>query len=102
MQEKPWYLSRTIIGAIVMLAITFLGQAGVDVKDADLNQITTTILQVTEALVALGSFALIIWGRIRARKEITLARAQSAPKDSDTLGEVVEVKAAAFEKGLLK
>ena len=71
--SKPFYLSLTIVGALVHLFITFASIFGVDLSD-QVGAITNTITQCTLAGGALLATFSTIVGRIRASKQITLGR----------------------------
>ncbi|MCE0499446.1 MAG: hypothetical protein LV481_16010 [Methylacidiphilales bacterium] len=71
---KPFYLSLTIVGALVHLFITLTSIFGVDLND-QAGAITNVITQCTLAGGAfLATFSTIV-GRIRARKTISLGSA---------------------------
>jgi hypothetical protein len=62
-ETKPWWMSKTIIGALVVFLGMGLRASGVDI----LNEELTAIL--TLAMETLGA-SLAIWGRLSARKAI--------------------------------
>src|SRR5580658_8647060 len=72
MISKPFYLSLTIVGALVHLFITLAALFGVDLGD-QADAITKTIEQLTLAAGSLLATFSTIVGRIRARKPITLS-----------------------------
>jgi len=61
--EKPWWQSRTVLGALVVLLASGLRLAGVDV---DQQALTSLVL---DAVSLLGG-ALALWGRIAASRPI--------------------------------
>jgi hypothetical protein len=72
MPSKPFYLSLTIVGALVHLFITLAALFGVDLGD-QADAITKTIEQLTLAAGSLLATFSTIVGRLRARKPITLS-----------------------------
>ncbi len=65
--SKPWYLSRTIIGILIMVLGDILRRAGVaDLLDADIQEIADLVMMAIEG----GGAGLAIWGRLAARKAI--------------------------------
>jgi hypothetical protein len=78
MTSKPFYLSLTIVGALVHLFITLAALFGVDLGDQS-DAIMKTIEQCTLAGASLLATFSTIVGRIRARKAITLTGAPSGP-----------------------
>lgn len=71
-ETKPWYQSRTLWGAAILIVSTALQQFGVAVSAEEQTQ-------AVNALGVLGDTAgliMVIWGRVSASKRIT------APKDS--------------------
>jgi hypothetical protein len=73
MTSKPFYLSLTIVGALVHLFITLAALFGVDLADQT-GAITKTIEELTLGAGSfLATFSTIV-GRIRARRQITLGR----------------------------
>ncbi|MDF1607270.1 hypothetical protein PZ897_03670 [Hoeflea sp. YIM 152468] len=63
---KPWWRSRTLWGAIVTLAASALGLAGIDLGDADRE----ALIDLLSALGAtLGGLVAII-GRLAAKHRI--------------------------------
>ena len=69
-ETKPWYASKTILGAILMAATIVLGFFGVTIDETT----KAVILSQTEALIgaatALIATILIIYGRVKATKAI--------------------------------
>jgi hypothetical protein len=62
-EAKPWWQSRTIIGAAVVFLGMGLRASGVDILNEELTQIITLALEA-------GGAALAIWGRMKARQAI--------------------------------
>ncbi len=49
-QPKPWYLSRTVIGALIAIASPLLAKFIPAAAGIDPNQATTTVLTLLETL----------------------------------------------------
>lgn len=64
--NKAWYLSRTIWAALITIAASGAGLAGMAVSDTDQALLTDTVLQAVTALA--GIVAII--GRLAARDRI--------------------------------
>ena len=64
--SKPWYLSKTIWAAMVSVAATVSGMAGVPVEENMRNDVVESILQ----LVAAGGGLFAIFGRLSASSRI--------------------------------
>ena len=56
--RKPWYLSRTIWAALVMVGATTAGAFGVSVEEGETQAIVDAILQ---AVAAVAGVAAIFW-----------------------------------------
>lgn len=69
-ETKPWWASKTILGAIVMAATIVLGFFGVTIDETT----KAVILSQTDALITAGAglfgTLLIIYGRVKATKAI--------------------------------
>jgi hypothetical protein len=63
MAPKPWWQSRTIIGALVVFLGMGLRASGVDIVNEELTSILTLLMETVGASLA-------IWGRMAARKAI--------------------------------
>lgn len=67
--EKPWWQSRTIIGAAVTTVALVLNLTGVaTVSDAE----QTELLDFAMQGIALGGALVAFWGRFQAKTEVTL------------------------------
>lgn len=60
--EKPWYLSKTIWGSLISVAAAFTGMIGVTLEPAMQGEIADALVQIVGAAGAL----LAIYGRLRA------------------------------------
>ncbi len=69
-ETKPWYASKTILGAIVMAATIVLGFFGVTIDETTKAVILSQTEALIGAIVALVSTLLIIYGRVKASKAI--------------------------------
>lgn len=61
-EEKPWYLSKTIWGSLIAVAAALLSAAGIDLDPGARDQVTEALVQLIGAAGAL--FA--IYGRLSA------------------------------------
>jgi hypothetical protein len=66
-EEKPWYLSKTIWGSLVSIAAAFTGIAGITLDPASQAGITEAIVQMISAAGAI----IAIHGRLTATEVIT-------------------------------
>jgi len=64
---KPWYMSRTVWGALVAIAASIGGAFGIMITQADQVEIADTMLQIVGAV---GGF-LALYGRLSAQKIIS-------------------------------
>ena len=64
---KPWYLSRTVWGALVAIAASIGGAFGVMITQADQVEIADTVLQIVGAVGGV----LALYGRLSAQKIIS-------------------------------
>jgi len=62
--EKSWYTSKTVIGAVIAILSLIAGAFGYDVDAAGQEQITVAVLGIAGAGMA-------IYGRVKAVKKIT-------------------------------
>ncbi len=70
-ETKPWYLSKGVIGAVIVIVATVLGIIG---KPDAAEQVTAEsegIAGIISQIAALIGRALAIWGRITASTKIT-------------------------------
>ena len=65
-EEKPWYLSKTIWGALIAVAASVLGVGGVDFDLGAQAQLAEALVQLAGASGAI----LAIYGRLTAREVI--------------------------------
>ncbi len=66
-EEKPWYLSKTIWGALIAVVASLLGALGVRIGLGDQQQIADAMVQ----LVTAGGSLLAIYGRLTATETIS-------------------------------
>ncbi len=66
-EEKPWYLSKTIWGALISVAAAFTGMIGITLDAGDQSQIAEAMVQIVGALGAL----MAIHGRLSATEVIS-------------------------------
>lgn len=67
---KPWYASKTIIGAAVMGTAIVGGFFGVDIDEATKKVVVDQTEALVVAATALGGTGLAIYGRFVAKKAI--------------------------------
>ena len=65
-EEKPWYLSKTIWGALISVAAAFTGMIGITLDQGAQVQIADAMVQIIAAAGAL----LAIHGRLTATEVI--------------------------------
>lgn len=65
-EEKPWYLSKTIWGSLVAVAASLAGIAGVPIEAGAQGQIADALVQAIGAVGALVA----IYGRLTATNVI--------------------------------
>lgn len=74
METKPFYQSKTLAGALIMLVSLVLQlTASPALPDADLQQATVQLDQVISGISGLVGFALVVWGRIKGSKALTIS-----------------------------
>ena len=68
---KPWYLSKSIIGALIVIVATVLGLLGqqstadaVTAESAGVSEVITSVIALIGAVVA-------IYGRVKASAKLT-------------------------------
>jgi len=71
MEQKQWYLSKTIWGAMIMLLSVVLKSMGViELSQAEQDSLVTMLYNVAYSISEMVGFVLVIWGRVTAKKEI--------------------------------
>jgi|APTNR8051073442_1049403.scaffolds.fasta_scaffold04346_5 hypothetical protein len=66
---KPWYESRTLWGAIVTAIAMIVQASGIEVPDAEQQRLIDLLTHLGEGF----GLVLVIWGRIAARKRLTVS-----------------------------
>ncbi len=69
-EAKVWWQSRAIWGALIVIVAQGLRLAGIELGEAEQQQLVDAALNIVTALGA----ALAIYGRVRARKAVTLTK----------------------------
>jgi hypothetical protein len=64
--RKPWYLSRTIWAAFVMIGATTAGALGIPVEEGETQAMVDAILQAVAAVAGVAA----IFGRLAATTRI--------------------------------
>ena len=62
---KPFYLSKTLVGALVLLASFVVSQLDLAISEGE-------IASIIEGVVALVGGLLVVFGRITAEKTLTI------------------------------
>ena len=62
---KPFYLSKTLVGALVLLASFVVSQLDLAISEGE-------IASIIEGVVALVGGLLVVYGRITAEKTLTI------------------------------
>ena len=66
--NKPWYLSKTVIAGIVTMIIGVAGTFGLGAAiEGEKDQIVDVVIQIATALAGLVA----VYGRLTAKKKIT-------------------------------
>ena len=68
--EKAWWASKTIWGALVAGFSALLALFGVQVDEASQRALIDATLGFVSAAGVLGGLVMTIWGRVAARKKI--------------------------------
>lgn len=63
-ETKPWYLSRTVWGALIAIAASIGGAFGLMLGETDQSTLTDAILQAASAVGAL----IALFGRLSANQ----------------------------------
>jgi len=71
MDDKHWYLSKTILGAVIMLVAIVLKMMGIiDLSPEEQDQAVTLIIDAATAISVLVGFVLVLYGRIKAKTHL--------------------------------
>lgn len=76
--DKPWYTSKTILGAIIAFA-AFIGAQTFGysiISSQEASDLIDSIIKVADGIAGLIGIILVIYGRVKAGKEIKNLRAQ--------------------------
>ncbi len=74
METKPFYQSKTIAGAVILLVSLVLQlTSSPAVPEADLEQAAVQLDQVISGISGLVGFGLVVWGRIKGSKTLTIS-----------------------------
>ncbi|TCW32674.1 hypothetical protein [Marichromatium gracile] len=65
MESKPWWQSRAVIGALMVVLAQIASAAGITIDSAALTDAALELISLAGAGVA-------IWGRVRARVPLRL------------------------------
>ncbi len=66
-EEKQWYQSKTIWGALIAVAASMLGGLGISIEGAVQNDLAEAMLQLVGAIGAM----IAVYGRLSATEIIT-------------------------------
>ena len=67
-EEKPWYLSKTVLASIITVVIGIAGAFGIDGLDVEKDQLAEIALSAATAIAG----AIAIYGRVKAKQKITI------------------------------
>ncbi len=70
METKPFYLSRTIIGAVITAIVGVLAMIGYAQPDDSAGFFTDQSVIAAEAIAGLVGVGLTVYGRFKATKKI--------------------------------
>ncbi len=72
MDSKPFWMSKTLWGAVAALIGVILPMFGLNVEPAALNRLADSWLQVLDSIMTFGGLALTIYARLREQKPAKL------------------------------
>lgn len=72
MDSKPFWYSRTLWGGVMLVLALILGKFGVELGPDEQASFIDQILGVIEPLSALVGSVLVVVGRFKAKKAVTL------------------------------
>lgn len=73
MNPKPFYQSKTIIGAALMLLPIVLQMLGVSASQQEIDAAGGDAVKIIEGVSGLTGFVLVIIGRIKAARPVSLS-----------------------------
>lgn len=73
MDAKPFYQSKTIVGAVMMAISLVLQFYQVDASADELAKATADLTAAVQGVVGFVGFVLVIYGRAKARQSIKLS-----------------------------
>ena len=65
-ETKPWYMSRTVWGALIAIAASLANAAGVEIKAAAEGELAALLVSAAGTIGGL----IAIYGRISARRPV--------------------------------
>lgn len=68
--SKSWYLSKGVIGAVIVVAVTILNLVGQGKIGEALQGETDAVVELIATGVILASGVVALWGRLFAKEEI--------------------------------
>jgi len=74
MQDKPFWASVTLWGAVATFVGIVLPGFGVKVDPTALNNFFSSFQQMLDSILAFGGLALTVYGRVRASTQLKLTR----------------------------
>ena len=73
MMNKPFYQSRTLWGgALIVGAWALATFTGVTIAETDQASILDMVMESVDKLVLLAGSGLVVWGRVKAAKTLTI------------------------------
>lgn len=70
---KPFYLSKTLLGAIMMAVAMACRFCQLDAPQSELDAAGAALDQAVEGISGLVGFGLVIYGRLKAKHALTLS-----------------------------
>ena len=65
-ETKPWYMSRTVWGALIAIAASLANAAGIEIKAGDEGELADILVSAAGTVGGL----IAIYGRISARRPV--------------------------------
>lgn len=73
MQAKPFWQSKTIVGAVMMAVSLGLQFYQVDASAEELAQASADLTMAIQGITGFVGFILVIWGRIKAKQALKIS-----------------------------
>ena len=73
MQSKPFYQSKTIVGAVMMLIALVLQIYQIELPQEQVDAAGANLAQTLQGIAGFWGFLLVIWGRIKADRPLGIS-----------------------------